>query len=43
MNFTRPKHQPQIEGSIECASVQESQSIDKNETNTIKNMIQVCY
>ena len=42
MNFKRTTYNPNLEGSIVCNCIQESQTIDKNETNTIKNIIQVC-
>ena len=43
MNYQRTKHKPNLEGSIISACTQESQTIDKNETNSIKNIIQVAY
>ena len=43
MNYQRTKHKPNLGGSIISVCAQESQTIDKNETNTIKNIIQVAY
>ena len=42
-NFKRKRHQPNLELSIASFIIQESQSIDKNEANLIKNIIQVSY
>ena len=43
MNYQRTRHKPNLEGSIISVCAQESQTIDKNETNTIKNIMQVSY
>ena len=42
-NFERKRHHPNLELSIISSVTQESQSIDKNETNLIKNIIQIEY
>ena len=42
-NFKRKRHHPNLELSIISSVTQESQSIDKNETNLIKNIIQIEY
>ena len=42
-NFKRKRHHPNLELSIISSVIQESQSIDKNETNLIKNIIQIEY
>ena len=43
MNYIRKSHKPKKEDSV-CFSIeQDSNSIDKNESNQIKNIIQVKY
>ena len=41
--FSRKKHTPQLDMSILCSIINEGQSIDKNEINAIKSIIQVNY
>ena len=43
MNFQRKVHRPQSNESVVCSVQQESSVIDKNETNEIKNIVQVYY
>ncbi len=43
MNFQRKVHRPQSNESVLCIVQQESSVIDKNETNEIKNIVQVYY
>ena len=42
-HFQRKRHVPNLENSIMCTVNQDSPSIDKNEVNAIKNIIQIAY